>query len=384
MSYSDFSLSTLENTSEKNLDLLHKSQNKLKDLKHTYDKSKSVIELSKNSTTQLKKTLLKNIKIENKIETVDSKSDNVISHFQNQISDNQKRRLDRIQAAKDKYEAKLEKEINEINATCDSYHNYCVTQIESKNKLKQITIKDLSSNIIEPSIGDIIDEDAYPILVKLKCDIKKEEDEINRLQHEINENNREISAKKAHKQQTYLREQKMEEERIKQEEQDKLEQAREESRRQREYQKQQDEARWERQTQERIENEKKEQEKEKQKALKKEWNNKFYNQLSDDEKKKFGSLTYSPHKENIRVMDDINSIKKYINDKFPIIQKRYDFEDLIDNKKIILNEKQRDFYYDLDLDSQDKIVALKTKVKQTQEIIRLYNESIEEKEEDDE
>lgn len=384
MSYSDFSLSMLENTSEKNLDLLHKSQNKLKDLKHTYDKSKSVIELSKNSTTQLKKTLLKNIKIENKIETVDSKSDNVISHFQNQISDNQKRRLDRIQAAKDKYEAKLEKEINEINATCDSYHNYCVTQIESKNKLKQITIKDLSSNIIEPSIGDIIDEDAYPILVKLKCDIKKEEDEINRLQHEINENNREISAKKAHKQQTYLREQKMEEERIKQEEQDKLEQAREESRRQREYQKQQDEARWERQTQERIENEKKEQEKEKQKALKKEWNNKFYNQLSDDEKKKFGSLTYSPHKENIRVMDDINSIKKYINDKFPIIQKRYDFEDLIDNKKIILNEKQRDFYYDLDLDSQDKIVALKTKVKQTQEIIRLYNESIEEKEEDDE
>ena len=83
-------------------------------------------------------------------------------------------------------------------------------------------------------------------------------------------------------------------------------------------------------------------------------------------------------------MDDINSIKKYINDTFPIIQKRYDFEDLIDNKKIIINEKQRDFYYDLDLDNKDKIVALKTKVKQTQEIIRLYNESIEEKEEDDE
>lgn len=384
MSFSTYNLSMLENLAMKNVDLLHKSQNKLKDLKHTYDKNKSVIELSNNSTTQLKKILLKNTKIENKIETVDSKSDNVISHFQNQISDNQKRRLDRIQAVKDKYEAKLEKEINEINATCDSYHNYCVTQIESKNKLKQIAIRDLSFNIIEPSIGDIIDEDAYPILVKLKCDIKKEEEAMNTLHNEINEINSEISKAHERQRQTFLREQQMEKERIKREEQDKLEQAREESRRQREYQKQQDEARWERQKQERIENEKKEQENEKQKALKKEWNNKFYNQLSDDEKKKFGSLIYSPHKENIRVMDDINSIKKYINDKFPIIQKRYDFEDLIDNKKIILNEKQRDFYYDLDLDSQDKIVALKTKVKQTQEIIRLYNESIEEKEEDDE
>ena len=384
MSYSDFSLPMLENLVMKNLDLLNKSQNKLKDFKHTYDKNKSVIELSKNSTTQLKKTLLKNIKIENKIETVDSKSDNVISHFQNQISDNQKRRLDRIQAAKDKYEAKLEKEINEINATCDSYHNYCVTQIESKNKLKQIAIRDLSFNIIEPSIGDIIDEDAYPILVKLKCDIKKEEDAMNTLHNEINEINSEISAKQARLEQTFLREQQMEKERIEREEQDKLQKAREESKRQKEYQDKQDEARWERQKQEKIENEKKEQEKQKQKALIKEWNNKFYNQLSDDEKKKYGSLTYSPHKENIRAMDDINSIKKYINDTFPIIQKRYDFEDLIDNKKIIINEKQRDFYYDLDLDNKDKIVALKTKVKQTQEIIRLYNESIEEKEEDDE
>ena len=384
MSYSDFSLPMLENLVMKNLDLLNKSQNKLKDFKHTYDKNKSVIELSKNSTTQLKKTLLKNIKIENKIETVDSKSDNVISHFQNQISDNQKRRLDRIQAAKDKYEAKLEKEINEINATCDSYHNYCVTQIESKHKLNQIAIRDLSFNIIEPSIGDIIDEDAYPILVKLKCDIKKEEDAMNTLHNEINEINSEISAKQARLEQTFLREQQMEKERIEREEQDKLQKAREESKRQKEYQDKQDEARWERQKQEKIENEKKEQEKQKQKALIKEWNNKFYNQLSDDEKKKFGSLTYSPHKENIRAMDDINSIKKYINDTFPIIQKRYDFEDLIDNKKIIINEKQRDFYYDLDLDNKDKIVALKTKVKQTQEIIRLYNESIEEKEEDDE
>jgi len=369
---------------EMNCKSISDNESKLKELKHNYDKTKSAIELKHNSTTQFKKTIIKNSKIENKIESLDNKIDIVIKGFHDTINDNEKRRIDRIQAVKDKYEAKMEKEINDINNTANSYKTYLLTEIQKQESKKQFTIKDLSANIIEPSIGDVIDEEAFPVLVKLKCDIKKLEDELK--EYNIERKYLLIANTNAYEKQkqSNLREQQQQELELQYKQQQLLEKARQESKRQREEQNKRDQERWAKQAEERIENEKKEKEKEKQKAIIKEWNDKFYKPLSDDDKKKFSKLNYTPHKELLRAMDNLNDIKKYINDKYPIVEKRYCFEELIDNKKIVLSAEQRDYYYDLNLNEQDKIVALKTKTKQRDEIIRLYNESIKEKEDDDE
>ena len=356
--------STLFELSKKMSDI----ETSLKDLKHNYDKSKSAIELKHNSTTQFKKTIIKNSKIENKIESLDNKIDIIIKGFHDTITDNEKRRIDRIQAVRDKYEAKMEKEINDINNTANSYKTYLLTEIHKQESKKQFTIKDLSANIIEPSLGDIIDEEAYPVLVKLKCDIKRQEEEYNEIVKEINIYRNKLEVAYNKEKQNRLREIQLQELEDKRKEEEKRELEKEESRRRKEEEKRRDEERWAKQKEERIEKERLE-------NIKNEWNNKYFEPLSSDDKKKFKYVDYSPHKEKLRIMNNLDTIKKYINDTYKIVEKRKAFNKSISDEKFILSDEKDSFYFGLDRNIQDKIALLKTESKQRKEIDRLFEES---------
>jgi len=353
---------------EMNCKCISDNEFKLKELKHNYDKTKSSIELKHNSTTNFKKTLLKNNKIENKIEVVDNKIENKITWYEEQLIECENRRLDRIQAIRDKYEAKMEKEINEINNTAKSHRNSLQNGLDYQRKSKNIVIKDLSANIIEPSLGDIIDEEAYPVLIKLKCDIKKIEDELK--EYNIERKYLVIANTNAYekKEQSRLREIQLKELEEKRVEEEQRKRAIEQFRIQREQQNRQDEERWAKQKEENKEKERLE-------NIKNEWNNKYFEPLSSDDKKKFKYVDYSPHKEKLRTMNNLDTIKKYINDTYKIVEKRKAFNKSISDEKFILSDEKYSFYFGLDYHIQDKIALLKTESKQRKEIDRLFEES---------
>jgi hypothetical protein len=146
----------------------------LEDMTHNYNKTKDAITKKINSATALKQTFHKNTKYANKITAIDSTNESKLQYLDKQIKENMDKCSSEISAIKAKYEAKIESEIALISAKTNNYHAYLVSQRELITAKKENQIRDLSNNIVEPTIGEELDEDAYPVLVKLKADIEKQ------------------------------------------------------------------------------------------------------------------------------------------------------------------------------------------------------------------
>jgi hypothetical protein len=150
----------------------------LDELKNTYNKTKDAITKKHNSITTAKKIIMKNAKISYKLGNINASTDTKIETFQQMINNSIKNRDNDINVIKEKYENKMKLEIAEINNKHDKNMIYYTSQMDCIKKKSETVTHDLSNNIIEESLYEEIDEDAHPILTKLKFDIEIQEKKI--------------------------------------------------------------------------------------------------------------------------------------------------------------------------------------------------------------
>jgi len=145
-------------------DNMEQEQKKLvEELKISYRKEKTALEAKLNSITNYNNVNKKNCKVENKIISFDTVTQNKLDNIDQQIQNNEDKRF---------------REISAINAKCDTTKEYWLSMKRAIENKKEIVIKDLSSNIMHPSLCDNLDEAAYPKLTKMTISIEEAEKKV--------------------------------------------------------------------------------------------------------------------------------------------------------------------------------------------------------------
>jgi hypothetical protein len=155
----------------------HMEQEQIKlveELKISYRKEKTALEAKLNSITNYNNVTKKNGKVENKIYSFDSVTQNKLDNIDQQIQNNEEKRFREISAINAKCDTLKEA----LNAKCDTTKEYWLSMKRAIENKKDIVIKDLSSNIIHPSLCDNLDEAAYPKLTKMTISIDEAERKI--------------------------------------------------------------------------------------------------------------------------------------------------------------------------------------------------------------
>ena len=336
----------------------------IKDLKKNYEREKAGIEAKVNCATAIKNSLYKNAKVENKINSFDSTTENKLQYFDEQIKLNEEKRSRDIQATKDKFEAKMNAEINDINARADKYENYINSQRKMLEAKKNTVIRDLSANIIVPNIGDTFDEDAYPRLTKLKFDIEVEEANLIELRKtkelQLADYNRCFARDATNREHEARRVT----EEIERAERTKVAMAREQLANQREASRKADEARWERQKQERIKAEAI-------KVAEEKFNKNVYSNLSAEYKQYYKHLTKEQRTDLYDMtLDDVND---YIGDVKDKLANYIKMERLSTSDDKYFKSEIWDMYNDLPYDKRYEIAQM-NKPAQLAHIKKYHNE----------
>jgi len=136
------------------------------------------IESKLNSITNFYNTTKKNSKVESKILSADTNIQIKLDGNEQRMRSNEEKRDRLLKEAESLYnielqriETKKNKSISKIENDYNEYRNYLISERSYIETKKDIVIKDLSSNIVTPSLGNTIDEDANPKLVKLKLEV---------------------------------------------------------------------------------------------------------------------------------------------------------------------------------------------------------------------
>ena len=374
--------SNIETTFNRWMDIHNKrvkQQTLVDNLKKNYEREKVAIEAKENSNTQLKHIYLKNTKVENKISSYDSNAEGKIQYYNEQIKQNEERRDRDIQTIRDRYESKMNAEINSINARADKYHTYIDTQRKLLENKKDNTIRDLSANIIEPKIGDVLDEDAYPKLSKLKYDIQLEENKLpdlikdeetwSKYQQYCSLRQQFVAQQEAQREADQL---KREEERI-----------REEAIRQRAIEKaeqnKKDEERWKRQSEERMAKEKADEQK-------KSWKENVYKKLTDEYKKYYNAVDKDT-REQVMMLETVADVVNHFNTYKEALDKYIKFNNMDKDNEEAYNkyfkEENWNKYDVLSFKQRYEIANCNTKIEQLRLIKKYHSEIPKPEEEDD-
>jgi len=330
----------------------------VEELKLSYRREKTALEAKLNSITNYNNVNKKNCKVENKMISYDTVTQSKLDYIDLQIQNNEEKRF---------------REIAAVNTKCDNYKDYLLSQKRGLENKKDIVIKDLSSNIINVTLCDEIDEAAYPKLTKMKITIEEEEKKV-----EEYFNTKMDYIKKADEA-SIKRDKREEREREQRRKADEAEQN-EKERVAFEKKRQENAIIQEQNYQKSLQNMKKAEEEEEQKANKEKvklWKKNRYLTMSQEYKdyyEKIGFEKISEFQNNLssneEIIEYIDSIKEQLDNYITFCNYLNDKDQKMDDKYNYLSYKQR-----------FEIAQIPTKIKKIEKIKELYAIKIEEEKE---